>query len=218
VFGEDGFFVSVHEHGHAYHYKSLEPWGSYSCTGNQHSWTETENLSCAFVEGFADFYSMWLSGDRLTTQPYGGDHGLENNVDGGGNVTNPPVGGDGVRVEAAVAAFLYDLVDGVNEPDAANNSPGGEESFDTATFPASWLADVLVHCRLNGTVSRLDGPDQSVYCLENSTSAHSASLSFSTAWRSYSSLSFDQSIIWPAGYSSSLVRTLWKYNMYGVLD
>ena len=98
------------------------------------------------VEGFADFYSMWISGDKLTTFPFAGDHGLENNTYQG-LPTNPPPGGDGVRVESAVAAFLYDIVDGPNEPDGTANEAGGEEWWDTL-IPAGSLTRLV---RINHT-------------------------------------------------------------------
>src|SRR5439155_22381962 len=93
---------------------------------------------------------MWLEGDRLVTDPFGADCGLEHNLDScpSGGRTNPPPNEDGVRVEAAVAAFLYDLVDGDNEPDDPMNAAGPSEAFDGATYPASWLADVIGSCKV----------------------------------------------------------------------
>src|SRR5206468_1056515 len=150
VWGSFGIFTAAHEYGHAYHNRAIEDWRTYSCTGDQHTWTETDNLSCAFVEGFADFFAMWLEGDRLVTAPFGADCGLESNLDScpSGGRTNPPPNGDGVRVEAAVAAFLYDLVDGDTELDDAMNAAGPPEAFDDATYPASWLADVIQYCKV----------------------------------------------------------------------
>jgi hypothetical protein len=214
--GEDGWFVTLHEYGHAFHWKNVDEWGSYSCTNNEHFWTETENLSCAFVEGFADFFAMWLVGDKVNTAPYGGDYGVENNVSGYpyGSPTNPPAGGDGVRVEAAVAAFLYDLVDGPDEPDGLGNTVGGEESWDGATYPAGWVADMIRYCNVGG-VTRMTGADQMVYCLEASLTGYTESRRWSTAWRSYGSLSYERTL---ARYSQPMIRRLWKYNMYGVLE
>jgi len=220
VWGSFGIFTSAHEYGHAYHYRAIEPWRTYSCSNNTHFWTETENLSCAFVEGFADFVAMWLEGDRLVTSPFGGDYGVENNVDEIGGRTNPPPNGDGGRVEAAVAAFLYDLVDGDAELDSPSNTAGSPESFDGAVFPASWIADVIQYCRLKPpapfvTFTRLDGADELVYCLESNLSAYTESQRFSTAWRQYQGLSFERTL---PTFDQGMIRRLWKYDMYGVLE
>lgn len=216
VFGEDGLFVSLHEYGHAFHHYAVEPWGSYSCTGSAHYWNETENLSCAFVEGFADWLGMWVGGDRLGTAPYGGDYGLENNYDGI-VPTNPPAGGDGVRVEAAVAAFLYDLVDGDSEPDSPSNTAGPAEWFDTAEYPASWILDVIQYCRPAGTVLNLDGFDLLIPCLEGGTTntAYAESQRWSGAWRPFNTIVWERGL---AAYDGATIRRLWKYNLYGVLE
>jgi len=212
---QDGLFVSLHEFGHGYQYYAVEPWatGSNGCSDESHGWTETENIGCAMVEGFADFIAMLGAGTVIVTSPYGGDHGLENNLDASGQATNPPAAGDGVRVEAAVAAFLYDMVDGESEPDGPTNQPGPSEQFDSLSASAGWLLDIMKYCRLNGQPLQLSGPDQLVYCIEGSTSAYSVASTYSAAWRSYTSVSYKQSL---PSYSQSLIRKLWKYNMYGV--
>lgn len=124
-----------------------------------------------------------------------------------------------MRVESAVGAFLYDLADGPNDPDSRANTADGDESFDTAVYEASWIANTMQGCTLDG-ISQLDGADQLVYCLERRTNpggAFSESRRFSTAWRSYSSASFE-SIPPPTGFNADVVRKLWKFNMYGVLE
>ncbi len=213
VFGEDGLFVSTHEYAHAFHYYAIEPWATYVCTDNAHGFTETENLSCAFVEGFADFASMWVGGSRLTTNPYGGDYGLEHNTTIGQS-TNPPADGDGVRVEAAVAAFLYDLVDGANEPDSFANTADGDESFDAAAYAGTWISDVIQYCTV-GADSRLDGADQLVYCMENTTDARPESERWSTAWRVPGAITWSGPV---TQQNQAVIRKLWKYNFYGVLE
>lgn len=218
----DGLFVILHEYAHAFHYVAIEPWASYSCNDSnndgqpEHFWTETETLSCAFVEGFADFLAMWTANTKYASTPYGGDYGLEENVDGYplGSATNPPQGGDGLRVEAAVAAFLYDLADGNGELDDPTNQQGASESFDNVSVPASWIASVIQHCRLSYFIGALNGPDEMVYCLEGSPGAYAVGQTFSSAWRSYSSVQFDQPI---ESYDANAIRTLWRKNFYGVL-
>ena len=216
VWGPFGIFTSAHEYGHAYQYVAIDEWGDNNCTNNKHFFTETENLSCAFVEGFADFFAMWLAGDRLTTQPFSGDNGLENNFDELGRPTNPPPPGlpqaDGMRVEAAVAAFLYDMVDGDNEPDSPSNTAGPPESFDPLTVPGTWIADMIHYCRLNASIVHLDGPDQLVYCFEQDPGAVWVGRTFSPAWRGYSTVTFEQPLTM---YDRWQIRRLWKCNFYG---
>lgn len=217
VFGtrepHDGRFVTMHEFAHAYHYQAVESPSQNGCTPPYHSWDETENLGCAFAEGFADFLAMYIVGSTVFISPYAGDYGLENNVyPYPATPTNPPLGGDGMRVEAAVASFLYDLIDTGGELDGPTNGVGPAESFDSLSVPGPWLLDVMQHCRLNGSALQLSGADQLVYCLEGSTSAYAVSLTYSTAWRSCGSVSFSPAV--PA-YPANQIRTLWRQNFYG---
>jgi hypothetical protein len=207
---EDGLFVAVHEYAHAFHYVAVEPPGEYSCSGDQHGFTEVENLSCAVVEGFADFATFWVIGNVTVQSPYGGDYGLENNSDG--TTSTNPTTVDGVRVEAAVAAFLYDLIDGSSELDASNNGTGASEGHDDLSVPASWLLDVMKHCRLNSTISAIRGADDLMYCLEKSQNLWVVADSLSASWRQVTSVSFDQSV---ATYDAAKIRTLWRYNLFG---
>ena len=204
VFTQDGHFVTNHEYGHAFQYKAIENWTGYACTNNQHSISVPNQLSCAFVEGFADFFSGWVGGPTLTvgwTNGYLTDNALE---------VNPWLAlGDGSRIEGPVASFFYDLVDGANEPDGPNNTPDGDESFDTATFPGSYVSDLLSTCGFP-FVTKLSGIDQFIYCAERSLEAYS----LGTSWRSYGS--FSESATEPPGWSKDLVRLLWRYNLYNV--
>jgi hypothetical protein len=190
----------MHEYGHAFHYKAVESPSSYSCTNNTHSIHIPNLYSCAFVEGFADFFSIWVAGPDLTTGWTGGyatDNALEQNP---WRTT-----GDGSRIEGAAAAFMYDLVDGASEPD------GLDESFDTATYPGSYVLNAIGGCAFgpNNSPHTLDGMDQFVYCVERSTSAQPLGVN----WRAYSSV---QSPAPPAGWSAAVVRKLWRYNFYNV--
>lgn len=207
--GQDGYFVINHEYGHAFQFKAIEPWAVYSCNGNSHSINVANLLQCAFVEGFADFYSGWVGGARLTTGWSGGfltDNALE---------ANPWRGlGDGARIEGSVAAFFYDLVDGTGEPDGASNTADGEESFDGATYPGLYVADVLRTCGFNtglpGAVTKLDGIDQFIYCAERSLTGRT----LGTGFRLYSS--FTESATEPGSWNTTMVRRLWRYNLYNV--
>jgi hypothetical protein len=207
VYGEDGEFVSTHEYGHAFHYKAIETPNSYSCNNNSHSINVANQVSCAFVEGFADFFSVWVAGDQLTSGSTGGystDNAMED---------NPwRALGDGSRIEGASAAFMYDLVDGASESDSPTNTANGDETFDTATYPGSFVVQAISACTLTVLVvgvTKLDGMDQFVYCVERSVSAQPLGVS----WRSYNGITPPAA---PAGWDPALIRRLWRYNMYNV--
>ena len=170
------------------------------------------------MEGFANWVSMTTIGAIVSTSPFGGDHGLENNVYLG-SPTNPPSGGDGVRVEAAVAAFLYDLIDTGSELDGLTNGVGTNETHDSLSVSPGWVLDVIEHCTLrvssSTTVIKLSGADELVYCVENSVAAQAVAspLLAPSAWRTYLSVGFGQTL---PTYNQALIRKLWKFNFYGV--
>lgn len=210
--GEDGVFVAVHEFGHAFQYRGIEPWRSYECSPPVHSLNEVEYLSCAFVEGFADFYAAWVAGQGLSSgwnTGYATDNAIEENPF--------PNYGDGVSIEGAAAAFFYDLVDGSNEPDAADNTANGDEWFDEANFGGPWLVNVMQNCVYYGTDGRghdrLDGMDHFVYCAERAVSAYNESRSLGYySWRgpySRATVSGTQDASYPA-----IIRRLWRHNFY----
>jgi hypothetical protein len=160
------------------------------------------------VEGFADFFSGWVGGHKLTQGWNGGfltDNALEE---------NPWRSiGDGSRIEGPIAGFFYDLVDGADEPDGTTNAADGEEAFDGATYPGSYVADLLRTCQLTNPpayLSELDGIDQFVYCAEQSLEART----LGTNWRTYTS--FSEGATEPVTWSRDMIRKLWRYNLYNV--
>jgi hypothetical protein len=206
AYGEDGEFVSTHEYGHAFHWKAIEAPANNDC-GPSHSINVPNQISCAFVEGFADFFSIWVAGDQLTTGWNGGyatDNALED---------NPwRTIGDGSRIEGAAAAFMYDLVDGAPETDSPTNTSNGDEAFDTATYPGSFVVQAMSACSFTLLVigvSKLDGTDQFVYCVERSLSAQPLGVS----WRTYNTITPPAA---PTGWDPALIRRLWRYNFYNV--
>ncbi len=206
VYGEDGTFVTMHEYGHAYMWVAIEKPYYYTCGTTEHPISNATTLSCAYVEGFADFYATWLAGDVLTNTTYT-DHRFETQTD--------YVGKDGAIVEASVAGFFYDLVDGPNEPDGADNRPLENESWDTAIYPASFIANTMRACVLTDayTWQLLDGVDQLIYCLQNSPAEYSAA-GRGASWRRYNTVARNATA--PAGFSATTVRTLWRRNLYGL--
>ena len=107
------------------------------------------------------------------------------------------------------------MVDGANEPDGPTNGTGGDDAIDGFTVPAAWIANSINYCRLNGAALLMSGPDQLVYCLEQSTTAQSvgAALFAPSSWRIYTTVTFVPPV---TAYSQTAIRRLWKYNMYGV--
>lgn len=208
--GEDGVFVAAHEYGHAFHYEAIEAPRSYYCSPNgQHGTTTEYTLSCALVEGFADFYAAWLLEDKLTYW----DYDLE---------TNPyRVYGDGAIIEATVAAFLYDLVDNNTERDAQNNSVGASEGFDSVAFPGSYIADLIGTCStkyLSGQgyawYSAIDGIDEFAYCAERELSSQALTSYFPT--RSTYFYDVTEGATEPSGWGMTAIQNLWLYNLYNV--
>lgn len=212
VFGEDGRFVTMHEYGHAYQYTAIERWNSSSCP-SPHYTHLVSSRSCAFVEGFATFLAVWVAGNELANTTTNGDYGIETQT----FYTN----GDGLLIEGSFAGFLYDLVDGSGERDNAANTGAYEETWDTAVYPGSFIYDLLRNCApytlVSGTYTYtyyLDGADQVVYCMEGNVSAETYATAWSSNWRTtWDGVS--RGATTPAGYSTTLVRTLWKRNFYG---
>ena len=208
VFHEYGTFVTVHEYGHAFHWKAIEKPASYYCNPqNQHSISGQYNFNCAFVEGFADFFAMWVAGDSLRNSG-SSDWALE--------VQTWYSGKDGAQVEGAVAGFLYDLVDGPSDPDGYNNTPLESETWDLVTYPGSFIALTMRECELSTSTTTfrdLYGSDDLVYCLENSLTARADAATFNSPWYNYAAV--NRWVANPSGFSQTAVRRLWRANFYG---
>jgi hypothetical protein len=215
TFGSDGTYVTMHEYGHAFHYAAIERPASYYCSTTGVHYIDTPyTLSCAFVEGFATFFAVWLLGDRLTNQYYS-DYSIEKQT----YWTN----GDGVIIEGAAAGFFYDLVDGSADRDEANNTVF-EESFDNAAYPGTFITNIMAKCvpwrSITGGYDYtyyLDGLDQVVYCIEGNVTAETESQKHSTRWRqTWDGVTWSPTFSYPTGFSATTVRRLWKYNFYGI--
>jgi len=216
----DGLFVTLHEYGHSYHWYAVENWAfdAGDCGSSGHGFEQATPLGCAFPEGIAFWISMVAVGSTVDHSPYGGDWGLELNLNNypAGFPTNPPPppDNDGVRVEAAVAAFLYDVIDNGTELDGPNNETGtAEPHLDNLAASPNGVLKRLRYCRINGSVTKLSGLDQFVYCLEGNTTAYQQASYLSPAWRLYSTISFEQSV---PPINSAMVRAAWEYNLYGI--
>ncbi len=214
VFDQDGIFVTMHEYGHAFHYKAIEPWpNTYGCDPNGHNPAVPWSRACAFVEGFADFFSGWILANRLNSSYGYSDYNWE---------TRSYAGTDGLITEGAAAGFFYDLVDGAGDLDASGNTTAFEETFDNAVYPASFIANIMANCSPYTTTSTgyiyansLDGLDQVVYCIEGNVSAETVGPTYGSNWRTqWDGVSWSPTFSYPAGFSATTVRTLWKWNFY----
>jgi hypothetical protein len=206
---QDGTFVISHEYGHAFHYMGIDTWGSVSCHNNTHSINALNTYSCAFVEGFADFFSVWVMGDYLTSGQESGGYTTDNFLE----QNTYRLIGEGGGIEGAVAAFMYDLVDGAGEPDGANNQPDGDEAFDVVAFSGADLRSTIRNCILGATKTTMNGVDQLAPCAERSVAARSAvPIAFQGNWVAWNSVSGGS----PAYWSATEVRRLWLYNLYNV--
>lgn len=205
TFGEDGVYVAVHEYGHAFHNKAIEPWRSYYCSPNgQHSRDEQLTLSCGFVEGFADFFAAWIGGAGMSNYYYG-DHAIESNPS--------RTVGDGSKVEGAVAALFLDMVDGPSDPDAAS---GGSDNVDddTMQWSGTYVADLIRTCEygVDPRYTQIDGADHFAYCAERNKDAWQANPYGS--WRKYGYVG--EGAAEPASWTAAKVRASWRYNFYNL--
>ncbi|MBI2407596.1 MAG: hypothetical protein HYV19_04770 [Gemmatimonadetes bacterium] len=215
AFGELGYFTVIHEYGHAFHRGALGATYSSAACGSEHYIDDESTLQCAYREGFADFFAVWIAGDQLTGTPTGiiTDYRIEGNV-------YLLTGQNGSITEGAVAAFLYDLVDTSSDPNSANNQSGSTD--DSIGYPGSYISDVIMNCSLaksgGGTVTILDGIDQFVYCAERSLDDQSLVNSatgnpyFAERTQAYTSVSGPSNT--PSGWSVSNIRAAWKYDLF----
>jgi hypothetical protein len=208
---EDGLFTVLHEYGHAFHFVALRRPATNDC-GLSHTVSGPNSRSCAFVEGFADFASAWIGGDSLSTSQWA-DYFFEQAA------YNPP-GANGMIIEGAVAAFLYDLVDGAADRNSALNTSGLLD--DSILYPGVFVGDIVATCQTSqfGTPTApapngIDGIDQFVACAERSTSVEGL-FNPATGAR-YLGLRFDAFTVagsLPSGYSSTSIRSAWIYDLF----
>ncbi|MBY0491919.1 MAG: hypothetical protein K2R93_18910 [Gemmatimonadaceae bacterium] len=203
VWGTLGKFIVTHEYGHAFHYVALEPWSTYTCGLNgRHVADSAYTASCAFVEGFADFYAARMrnvvegsSGMYATLSQYQLEQNAFRTI------------GNGALIESAFAAFLLDLVDTSSDPDGIS----GDD--DATSISHAQLAEIMTNCYLTSpSWTALTASDQFVYCAAGSVGERSyVSGTWLSSWGSYGGIGFSPYTSLP---SQSEVRALWKYNFY----
>lgn len=178
-------------------------------------------MTCAWLEGWADFFAVYLFGGELDGTTLYSDVYFEENwfyshdqFGGlrqciGQPLTNPVC--DGSTIEGAVAAFLYDLVDDASSPD---HNPGVDD--DQLTLNPSYVAAVVKTCRTRVLASWLwkspDGIDDAIYCLETTIDPTVSSEYFRT--RPLPPVAISESAIEPPGWSATAIRFQWLWSLY----
>jgi len=117
--------------------------------------------------------------------------------------------GDGSIIEAAVAGFVYDLVDDDDTPDSLS----GDD--DDAAYSLAAIGNILATCDMPGK-SQIDGIDRFVYCAEE-TLAMQDSINPGTSdywFASRRPTTFSSFSVTSQGMDLSIVRRTWKYNLF----
>ena len=205
TWGRNGIFVAVHEFGHAFHYTAIDPWvgSSYSCSSNgEHDVWTAYTTSCAYVEGFADFFAARVI-NSVDGTGSNGDFTSQNYLEGNPGRTV----GNGLLIEGTFAALLIDLVDSSSDADGIS----GDD--DALTISHYDLTQIMRQCRMSSpNTALLTNTDQFVYCTAGSVSERSyAPSTYLSTWAVYSGLSYDATTTLP---SQSTFRSLWLYNFY----
>lgn len=198
VWNEYGRYVQSHEYGHHFDLANLglpeTSVGTCDSDGDAgHRFWETEWLSCAFGEGWADYFAVVTRGSTMPNYTYE----MENSS-GLGNQ-------DGSLIEFAVGGFLLDMTD---------NTP--TETGDSYSFPGSYIIHVLGTCEVqtSGTWSKRNGIDHAVYCFEGQVDSAITGSSLYFIARGGDPTSQRHTASTPSGWSSSAVRGLWRKNLY----
>ncbi len=110
--------------------------------------------------------------------------------------------GDGSGIEGAIAAFLWDLVDGANE------------THDVTEYPLKYVLSIVDTCKRNGffggwmsnfTVAN------NVYCFEKTVDTWVRANFFPTDYQTAQ----QESATEPGSWSQMDIRAVWLMNLYG---
>lgn len=204
VWHDWGVFITGHEYGHAFHHLALGG-NTGGCGGQRHFLDTESSLTCAFSEGFADFYGA-------VTRPDLGQYlyraAFEDNYYFPGCASRESsspftcTGGpsnEGSLIEGAFAAFLFDLVD------------AGVEPHDSIAAPGAYVRELVRTCQVvySGTWRRANGPDEIVYCAENAVNP-----SGYFARRGDYPSAYSESATEPGDWTAGRVHANWRWNLY----
>lgn len=204
AWGRNGVVIVVHEYGHAFHYVAIDPWvaNSFSCQSPYHVPNLPYTTSCAYVEGFADFFAARVINEVDGVQSFG--DGLNQSILEQNDARSA---GNGLLIEATMAALFLDLVDDASAID------GLLADDDTLHMSLYDLTQIMRTCRMTTpSTALLTHSDQFVYCAAGSVSERNFAPSFSiNFWGVYSGHSYDTYTILP---TQSAFRALWRKNLY----
>lgn len=198
-----GVFIAGHEYGHAFHEVAL--YGNEGGCSGIHFLDTESSLTCAFSEGFADFYGV-------ATRPDLGQYVYRSQCEDNyyfpgcaAKASTPPyscTGGtseEGALIEGAFAAFLLDLVD------------TEVEAHDSVAAPGAYLRDLIRTCEVQYSSGwrRANGPDEIAYCSENAINPSG----YFTPRGVYPS-AYAESATESGGWTQGRVRANWIWNLY----
>lgn len=190
VWGSSGVFTVAHEYGHAVMWSLYTGLPLDNCP-SPHYVNASEDRTCAWVEGWADYHAVAVRGSASALYPE-----FESNF-----YFQP--GTDGTTVEGVVAAFLADITD--QSADSPNDDLG---------YPGSYLLNVVKTCRVspNGGATPIPNTvDDVIYCLEDQVDATARNTFFP-----YSTVTSESnSATKPSTWSQSSIRSLWKAELFG---
>jgi hypothetical protein len=214
IAGSYGAFSGPHEFGHRFQHKQLGGLSGGGQCPSPHYMDGFHNMSCAYSEGFANFFSVltvgwWSNPSYIFTQTVLDPPWSTSNRWGrtygywclNGTVGNcPGTTKDGAGVEGAFAGFLYDLA----------RSDG-----DGLGYGAPYVADVLYDCQVNvNGWTRASSAEHLVACFEQRAVDYVSSGYFPTsAWPPsdwYTAAST------PSGWDDDAVTARWQYNLYPI--
>ncbi|HEU4700005.1 MAG TPA: hypothetical protein VFS40_12555 [Gemmatimonadales bacterium] len=209
-------WTPAHEYGHAFHEKALGGINGGGCP-SPHFLQGAHNLGCAISEGYADFHAAITRGPGLNYIDVAIEINtyLQQATEYQDTVAVAHGSADdGSIVEGAVAAFLYDLVDG-----PGSTTDGGytiSTDDDTVSWPGRWVADVFRTCEYQDLWGwhRPNGIDQIIYCMEQRLDPAITGSSTYFPTRSAPPLAIRHGQTNPTGFNPESVRALWVKNLY----
>ena len=218
IWGPYGYWVVAHEYGHALHEEKGGGLPAVSNLCSLHFPGADTDLSCAYIEGFADYhgtvtYDMpyvllnspgfpLINGPSFPMTLLAIEANAYNRNSLG--VVDPLQ--DGSIDEGQVAAFFFDLTDVLSG-----------EVHDNLAIDDDDLLDVMRTCRVlqGGSWRAPDGIDHLIWCLENQVDSVTTSNSSYFPTRNPDPTAENRNT---HSWSPSDVRTNWLWNLYGEGD
>jgi len=200
VWEDPGAEGQVHEYGHAYHHHALGGAPPSIANCSEHGLPVYTSLTCAYTEGFAEYFAAVLRGPGVSLLYSDIENGsyLLTNPNPDENDPNEP---DGTVIEGAVAALLLDITD------------GAVEAHDSIQYPGTYAGSLVKTCFVNdgsGSVHAA-GIDHFIRCLEQQVDSTINSYFY---YRNPASTAYSESASEPGDWSLSRIRKAWKKNLF----